>query len=103
MKRLIGLPWMACIILIAVISPALLTSVFAFDLPDICKKTSKDKVYTLYRNSILGKEQRFHVGTFDADVDEDYNRENCKIARDLFQNQPGVMVEYWCEKGYLRK
>ena len=24
---------------------------------------------------------------------------NCDIARQLFQNQPGVTVRYWCERG----
>jgi len=26
-----------------------------------------------------------------------YNLENCEVARDLFQAQPGVKVEFWCE------
>jgi len=54
--------------------------------------------YTLYRSSVLG-EMRIHVATFDADGDEEYNRENCKIAASLFANQPSVKVRYWCEKG----
>ena len=32
----------------------------------------------------------------------DYNWKNCLIARDLFQNQIGVEVKYWCEKEYVR-
>jgi hypothetical protein len=65
-------------------------------------------VYTLYRNSVAGDERynkamRFHVATFDASEGERYNRENCEIARGLFQDQPGVKVRYWCEKGRFRK
>jgi hypothetical protein len=57
-------------------------------------------VYTLYRN--LTPELRIHVATFDANEREDYNRENCEIAQSLFQNQPGIEVKYWCEKGRFR-
>lgn len=104
-KRIGSLIVMARFILVVVICTTLLTPVMALDFPDmnIGTKTPKDMVYTLYRNSILGKKQRHHVATFDADVNEDYNRENCKIARDLFQNQPEGKVEYWCEKGFFKK
>ena len=64
-----------------------------------------DDVYTLYRDSALvnGQEMRIHVATFDAVDGESYNRENCQIGQGLFQNQPGVTVRYWCEKGRFRK
>ena len=71
--------------------------------------------YTLYRNSpafpetcvfapkdcLAGAGVRIHVATFDADYKdgERYNQSNCDIARQLFQNQPGVTVRYWCERG----
>ncbi len=47
------------------------------------------------------------IATFDAklkfkDGRFDYNWKNCVIARNLFQNQIGVEVKYWCEKGYVR-
>ena len=58
--------------------------------------------YTLYRDSVLAP-MRLHVATFDANDGEDYNRDNCEIARDLFQSQPGVTVRYWCEKGRYQK
>jgi hypothetical protein len=45
---------------------------------------------------------RIHVATFDAGDGEDYNRENCEIARSLFRVQPGVLVKYWCEIGRYR-
>jgi hypothetical protein len=49
------------------------------------------------------KKERIHVATFDSSYGEDYNRENCQIALGLFQNQPGVTVRYWCEKGRYKK
>ena len=66
-------------------------------------KVSKDRVYTLYRNSVLDENNRIHVATFDADEEEDYNKGNCDIAQGLFQQQPTVKVKYWCEKGYFKK
>lgn len=66
-------------------------------------KVSEDRVYTLYRNSVTDENMRLHVATFDADEKEDYNKGNCDIAQELFQNQPGVNVKFWCEKGYFKK
>ncbi len=62
-------------------------------------------VYTLYRGSATtgGKTWRIHVATFDAVDGATYNRGNCEIARTLFQAQPGVTVEFWCERGYFSK
>lgn len=59
--------------------------------------------YTLYRSSPLlgGEKQRIHVATFDAMAGREYNRDNCEIAKKLFQDQPGVKVTYWCERGYF--
>ncbi len=70
---------------------------------DIAFRVSEDSVYTLYRDSALDKSMRIHVATFDADASQAYNKENCEIARDLFEGQPGVTVTYWCEKGYYRE
>lgn len=65
---------------------------------------SDDKIYTLYRSSVAIKGARFHVATFDADEERnDYNKENCFIAKDLFQVQIGVETTFWCEKGRYRK
>lgn len=55
--------------------------------------------FTLYRSSALDQLARVHVGTFDAADGTDYNRENCELARQLFQSQPGARVRFWCEKG----
>ena len=61
-------------------------------------------VVTLYRSSPLGGDSaRGHVATFDARDGANYNRENCKIAAQLFRSQPGVAVRYWCEPGRFRR
>jgi hypothetical protein len=65
-------------------------------------KPSDDKVYTLYRESTVPEIKRVHIATFDADESDDYNRANCETARSLFAAQLGVVVRYWCEKGYYR-
>lgn len=58
--------------------------------------------YTLYRNSIFDGNMRVHVASFDSKDGDAYNSENCRIAADLFQSQPGVKVRYWCEKGAFK-
>ena len=60
-------------------------------------------VYTLYRNSVLDTNMRLHVASFDTADGEAYNHENCQLAADLFQQQPGVKTRFWCEKGRFRK
>lgn len=63
-----------------------------------------DTVYTLYRDSAAsGSPLRVHVATFDAREQASYNRDNCEIAKGLFQAQPGVTVTYWCERGRYSK
>jgi hypothetical protein len=65
---------------------------------------SSDVSVTLYRGSMVGGgEMRVHVATFDAAEREDYNQNNCEIARGLFASQSGVKVTYWCEKGRYKK
>ena len=59
--------------------------------------------YTLYRNSTTDEKMRVHVATFDAKESQAYNKENCEIAKELFQNQKGVKAKYWCEKGRYKK
>ena len=68
-------------------------------------RTSEDEVYTLYRSSAVTNDPslRVHVATFDSSDGGSYNKGNCEIAIDLFQKQPGVVVRYWCEKGYFTK
>ncbi len=66
-----------------------------------CNSTTA--IYTLYRSSAtVGPELRIHVATFDSSDGVEYNRENCNVARSLFQQQPGVTVRYWCEQGRYR-
>lgn len=65
--------------------------------------SSEHPTYKLYRSSLVGSEMRIHIATFDADegkaigTNKPYNLENCEVARDLFQAQPGVKVKFWCE------
>ncbi|MBT9513271.1 MAG: hypothetical protein IV104_13070 [Acidovorax sp.] len=59
--------------------------------------------FTLYRNSPLDPSMRLHVATFDAADGEQYNRENCNLAADLFSRQGGVKTRFWCEAGRFRK
>jgi len=87
--------------LVAIVSALLCLSMPTF--ADIGIRVSKDKVYTLYRDSVLDRSLRIHVATFDADERQAYNKENCEVARDLFESQPGVTITYWCEKGYYRE
>ena len=61
----------------------------------------KGIVYTLYRNSPAFPEMRINVATFDAAEDNDYNRTNCELARELFASKAGVAVHYWCEQDAL--
>jgi hypothetical protein len=69
-----------------------------------------NSIATLYRSSAVIENARLHVATFDAEAkggssntEFDYNWANCTIAMELFQNQPGVTVRYWCEKGRFQK
>jgi len=65
-------------------------------------RTAPEATYTLYRSSatVGGKDMRIHVATFDTKDGAAYNRDNCDIAKGLFQKQPGITVNYWCERGY---
>lgn len=67
-----------------------------------CGVTDSD-TYTLYRSSVLDGVNRIHVATFDTKDGNDYNEGNCRLAADLFQQQPGVKTRFWCEKGRYRK
>ena len=68
-------------------------------------RTASESTYTLYRSSATtgGASMRIHIATFDAADGATYNRDNCEIAKNLFQNQQGVTVTYWCERGYFSK
>lgn len=58
----------------------------------------KQNTYVLYRNSSAFGDMQIHIASFNAKEPGEYNRENCEIARDLFQSQPGVKAKYWCDK-----
>jgi hypothetical protein len=62
-----------------------------------------ESTYTLYRNSITDENMRLHVATFDSSDGDAYNRENCAVAKELFQAQPAVRTKFWCEKGRYRR
>lgn len=64
---------------------------------------SDSNTYTLYRSSLVDGINRVHVATFDAKDGEDYNEGNCRLAAELFQQQPSVKTQFWCEKGRYRK
>jgi hypothetical protein len=86
----------------------ILTGVALFVYPDTAVagfgfKVAANRVYTLYRNSVTDENMRIHVATFDVNEQDEYNKDNCEIARSLFQQQPGVKVKYWCEKGYYKQ
>ena len=57
-----------------------------------------DNSYILLRSSPANPQMRIHVATFDAAEGGDYNARNCAIAVNLFVDQPGVTVDYWCER-----
>lgn len=61
---------------------------------------SNDDSYSLFRSSALDGSMRVYIASFNAPdgADDGYNKENCAIAAQLFQSQPGVTVRYWCEK-----
>ncbi len=63
----------------------------------------ENSTYVLYRNGVEDHAMRVHVATFDASDGDAYNRDNCDLARELFQSQPDVKTKFWCEKGVYRK
>lgn len=62
-----------------------------------------DGAYTLYRNSPLDPSMRIHVASFDTAEGTEYNQENCQLAADLFNRQPGIATRFWCEKGQFNQ
>lgn len=54
---------------------------------------------TLYRNSLLDRDIRIHIATFDASEGRAYNSENFELAAELFEAQPDVRTRFWCEPG----
>ena len=66
-------------------------------------RASVRDTYTLYRSSLVEGVSRLHVATFDAKDGDSYNSGNCDLAASLFQQQDGVTVRFWCEKGGYKK
>ena len=70
--------------------------------------TNENEIATLYRSSVVIKNARILIATFNADIKSGggtfaYNWENCQIAATLFQRQGGVKTQFWCEKGPYKK
>ena len=70
--------------------------------------TNDNEIATLYRSSVVIKNARILIATFNADINSRggpfaYNWENCQIAATLFQNQGGVKTPFWCKKGSYKK
>ena len=70
--------------------------------------TNDSEIATLYRSSVVIKNARILIATFNADAKSGgnsfaYNWENCQISATLFQNQGGVKTRFWCEKGPYKK
>ena len=59
--------------------------------------SEKDAEWKMYRNSPTDVKMRLLIASFNADESGEYNHANCEIARELFESQPGVTVNYWCE------
>ncbi len=58
---------------------------------------AQDSSFLLYRNSLIDSSLKIHIASFDTNEGAEYNAENCWLAADLFQNQPGVSTRFWCE------
>ena len=74
----------------------------------VAQTDDDEKVATLYRSSVVIKNARILIATFNADGKSGggafpYNWENCQTAATLFQNQGGVKSQFWCEKGPYKK
>jgi hypothetical protein len=92
-------------LVLVTVALVIVTAVHGFiaALPILSAGKSPNNPYTLYRSSAVGGEMRIHVATFDAAERQDYNENNCEIARKLFSAQPAVGVKYWCERGQHRR
>jgi hypothetical protein len=73
------------------------------------RAASENDVATFYRSSVVIKNARYHIATFDSNVQKaggtvfDSNWENCLLAAELFQSQQGVKTRFWCEKGFYKE
>ena len=83
-------------------SAALMSAAVIFSVPEKVN-ASERSIVTLYTSSNIIKNYRGHIATFDADERLEYNWYNCINAANMFENQPGVIIKYWCEKGPYSK
>ena len=77
--------------------------------PETENVQAREDSWSLYRRSVIDNEARVYLGTFDSlekaydKSGPGYNQTNCEIAEDLFENQPSVIVDHWCEPTTDRK
>ncbi len=90
-------------IIIAALALTIIVAAIALATAACSPVAPASETYTLYRSSAVPTVAEMHVATFNADEGAAYNRENCGVARDLFQGQLGVAVKYWCEQGSPRR
>lgn len=64
----------------------------------VFKYLAYQNTYNLYRNSPVISESEVLIASFNAKERAEYNRDNCEIARDLFQSQQGIVTRFWCNK-----
>lgn len=84
-----------------IVTPLLLVSCKGANAPE-------SDTFTLYRNSVLDKNMRIHVATFDSKdgfsgKKDLYNKENCEDSAKLRMSQPLVQTKFWCEKGFYKE
>ena len=63
-------------------------------LATLCLAGCDDATYTLYRNSVLNENERYHVATFDAAEAEKYNQENCTVLKSYFKSSQELRRDF---------
>ncbi len=56
-------------------------------------------IYTLYYANPLAPDQRAHVASFDTGGGSAFNRDNCELAAELFEQRWPGKARFWCEPG----
>jgi hypothetical protein len=60
----------------------------------LCLAGCDDATYTLYRNSIVDPNARYHVATFDAAEAEKYIQENCQLLKSYFRSSQELRRDF---------
>jgi len=66
------------------------------------------KSYYLYKKENISENEKMHIATFNAFTEDkiknlEINLKNCQILSELLRNHEKNNVEYWCEKGIIKK